>query len=180
MQADINNTVLTLVDVQEKLCAVMHKREELIQNLVKLVKAMQLLGVPIIRLEQNPEKMGQTIPELAQLFTEPPIQKMSFSCCGSAAYMEALTALNRKHIIIAGIETHICVYQTAADLAEKGYSVEVVANAASSRIPINRDTALTKINSTPGADITTVETIIFELMRSAEHPAFRDILKIIK
>ena len=180
MQANINNTLLTLIDVQEKLTAVMHNRDELVQNLLKLVKGMQLLNVPIIRLEQNPEKMGRTIPELDRLFRDPPIPKMSFSCCGSVDYMNAITALDRKNIIIAGIETHVCVYQTAADLAEYGYSVEVVANATSSRTPINKDIALAKINSTDGAGITTIETIIFELMRSAEHPAFRDMLKIIK
>jgi nicotinamidase-related amidase len=172
--------MFTLIDVQEKLAAVMHNRDALIHNLVKLVKAMQLLEIPIIRLEQNPEKMGRTIPELEELFTEDPIHKMSFSCCGSEDYMNALTASNRNHILIAGIETHVCVYQTAVDLVEKGYSVEVAIDATSSRTVLNKDTALAKINSTTGAGTTTAETIIFELMRTAEHPAFREMLRIIK
>jgi len=187
MLLSIENTLLTLIDVQEKLTAVMHDREELTNNLIRLVKGTQLLGIPIIRLEQNPSKMGRTIPELDQLLAgEPPVEKMSFSCCGSETYMKALTATGRQQVLIAGIETHVCVYQTAQELSSKGYRVEVVADATSSRNPINRDTALAKITSSPAPDntgsacITTTEMLLFELMRTAEHPHFRDMLKIVK
>ena len=187
MLLNIQNTVLTLIDVQEKLTSVMYNREALINNLVGLVKGMQLLDIPIIRLEQNPSKMGRTIPELEQLLnSEPPIEKMSFSCCGSEAYMEKLVATGRRQVLIAGIETHVCVYQTAQELSSKGYTVEVVADATSSRNPANRDTALSKIRCRTTADsdgstgITTTEMLLFELMRTAEHPRFRDMLKIVK
>jgi nicotinamidase-related amidase len=187
MLLNIENTLLTLIDVQDKLTAVMHHREDLIKNIVRLIKGMQLLGIPIIRLEQNPSKMGRTIPEIDHLLTaEPPIEKMTFSCCGSDAYMKALTATGRQQVLIAGIETHVCVYQTAQELSSKGYRVEVVADATSSRNPINRDTALAKITSSPAPDntgsacITTTEMLLFELVQTAEHPHFREMLKIVK
>ena len=159
----------------------MNNRTELIGELVRLVKGVQLLQVPIIYLEQNPAKMGPTIDELDQLLTnQSPITKMSFSCCGSDKYMQALQASGRKQVILAGIETHVCVYQSATDLAAAGYCVEVVANATSSRSLTNKEIALAKIGSLANTSITTTEMLLFELMRSADNPAFRDMLRIVK
>lgn len=182
------NTALVLIDVQEKLTSVMHNREDMINNLIKLVKGMQLLNIPIIWLEQNPLKMGRTIPELSSLLQDQtPIAKMSFSCCGSTEFMEVLETSHRKHILIAGIETHVCVYQTAIDLIRAGYAAEVVTDATSSRNPANKEVALTKINAcgmptsgTGHGNTTTTEIALFELMHTAEHPSFRDMLKIVK
>ncbi len=183
-----DNTALVLIDVQEKLTSVMHNREEMIENQIKLIKAVQLLEIPIIWLEQNPLKMGNTIPELSNLMQDQaPISKMSFSCCGCSEFMEKLDKLHRKHILIAGIETHVCVYQTAIDLIRAGYAAEVVTDATSSRTPTNKEVALTKINAcgmptsgTGHGNTTTTEIAIFELMRTAEHPCFRQMLKIVK
>lgn len=188
MISGINNTALVLIDVQTKLTSVMHNREELITNLVKLVKGIQLLDIPIIWLEQNPQKMGETIPELKELLhNQIPIDKMSFSCCNSPEFMDEMDSLHRKHILIAGIETHVCVYQTAIDLLRAGYSVEVVTDATSSRTQGNKEIALTKINScglptsgTGHGNTTTIEIALFELMRTAEHENFRQMLRIIK
>ncbi len=180
-----NNTIFTLIDVQTRLCAVMHEREKLIDNLVKLLKGLQLLQIPIIWLEQNPEKMGSTIPELSQLLQQQtPITKMTFSCCGSTDYLATLKTSGRTHVIIAGIETHVCVYQTAMDLLRLNHPVEVVSDATSSRTPNNKTTALARISSqtnTPThTSLTTTEMLLFELMQTADHPAFRDMLKIVK
>ena len=110
-----NNTILVLIDAQAKLTAVMHDRDELVSNLVKLVKGIQLLKVPILWLEQNPDKMGSTIPELGELLAgQTPITKMGFSCCGVEPFDTQLLNSGRKQVLIAGIETHVCVYQTAA------------------------------------------------------------------
>jgi len=188
MISTADNSALVLIDVQDKLTSVMHNRKEMIENQIKLIKAVQLLGIPIVWLEQNPLKMGKTIPELSSLMQDQsPISKMSFNCCDCTEFMEKLDKSRHKHILIAGIETHICVYQTAIGLIRSGYAAEVVVDATSSRAPVNKEIALTKINAcgmptsgTGHGNTTTTEIAIFELMRTAEHPAFRQMLKIVK
>jgi nicotinamidase-related amidase len=141
---------------------------------------MLRLGVPIIWVEQVPEKMGPTIQPLRGLLEGlVPISKSTFSCCGEPEFMKALRQTLRKQVIIAGIETHVCVYQTASDLIAAGYEVEVVSDAVSSRSAENRNVALHKIWSI-GARLTTTEMILLELMRTAKHPRFREILGLIK
>ncbi len=188
MMLDSRNTVLVLIDVQEKLTSVMHEREALIKNLVTLVKGTKLLDIPVIWLEQNPEKMGPTIPELKELLQgQTPITKMSFSCCGAEGFKEALEASGCKQILIAGIETHVCVYQTAIALIRAGYAAEVVVDAVSSRRATDKAIGLAKIQACGAhsagsgqGHVTTVETALFELMRTAENASFRDILKVVK
>lgn len=176
----IDNTVFVLVDVQGRLAEIMHDKDALFDNLQRLVKGMQLLKVPIVWMEQIPEKMGPTIPQLGALLTsEKPIAKSSFSCCGDETFMKKLTSLGRKHVVIAGIEAHVCIYQTATELMKHGYDVEVVADAVSSRAASNKQIALDRIKAA-GAHLTSVEMVLFELMKTADHPAFRDMLKIVK
>ena len=177
---DANNTAFILVDVQGKLAQLMHDRDRLFDNLQRLVRGMQVLDIPILWAEQNPAHMGKTIPELSALFSDAaPITKMAFSCCGEPRFTQALEALGRKQILVAGIETHVCIYQTAADLLGLGYEVEVVGDAVSSRVRANRQIALHEIRAC-GARITSVEMALFELLRTAEHPKFRDILAIVR
>ena len=174
------NCVFMLVDVQGKLADVMHDRDALFDNLQRLVKGMQALRIPILWIEQIPAKMGPTIPQLAELLVNgTPIHKSCFSCCGNDEFTRRLTQLGRQQVILAGIEAHVCIYQTAVDLLEAGLRVEVVADAVSSRVLSNKLVALDRIK-TAGAGLTSVETILFELMRTAEHPAFRDVLKIVR
>lgn len=175
-----DDTVMVLVDVQGKLAQLMYDREVLFGNIEKLIRAMHTLDVPIIWMEQIPETMGRTVPRLATLL-EPlaPISKTAFSCCGESTFISALEAAGKKSVLLAGIETHVCVYQTSADLVRKGYQVEVVADAVSSRTEANKQIGLDKI-SAAGASRTSTETAIMELTRDASHPKFRDILKIIK
>lgn len=176
----IDNAVFILVDVQGRLAEIMHEKDVLFDNLQRLVKGMQLLKVPILWMEQIPEKMGPTIPPLAALLApDKPISKTSFSCCGNDPFLKHLHSLGRKSVVMAGIEAHVCVYQTAMDLLERGYEVEVVADAVSSRAASNKQIALKRIKAA-GARLTSVEMVLFELMRTADHPAFRDMLKIVK
>jgi nicotinamidase-related amidase len=176
----LDDTVFVLIDVQEKLFNVMDQRDVLLTSCTRAVTCMQRLGVPVILTEQIPEKMGSTVPSLRDSLGDlAPICKSSFSCCGEDAFVSAITAAGRKRVLIAGIETHVCVYQTAADLYEAGYHVEVLADAVSSRTPLNRDIGLQRIQSA-GGQLTSVETAVFELMRTAEHDAFRDVLRVIK
>jgi len=177
----LKNTVLIVVDVQGRLAQVMHQKERLVENLQKVIQGAQVLDIPIIWNEQVPEKLGQTIPEIAQLLTNTTqaIPKTSFSCCGNPPFMEQLKALNRKQVLIAGIEAHVCVYQTSLDLLNLGYEVQVVSDAVSSRTPENKQIGLERMKEA-GASLTSAETALFELLRTAEGPKFREITKIVK
>jgi nicotinamidase-related amidase len=175
-----DKTVLTLIDVQEKLAPFMHERDICVAAMQKLLRGLSAIRVPVIWMEQIPDKMGATIPELRECLTgQNPIPKTAFSCWGEPAYREALQRLDRPQVLLAGIETHVCVYQTAADLIANGYAVKVVADTVSSRSPANLQAGIEAMRAA-GAALTTVEMILFELMRDSKHPAFRDILKIVR
>jgi len=176
----MEDTILLLVDIQGKLAHLMHDKQRLFKNLQKLVKGIQVLGVPILWVEQNPIGLGPTIPEVADLLpTIKPISKMSFSSCRNDRFLKALKNLNRQQVLIAGIETHICVYQTTADLVELGMEVHVVADAVSSRSAENKAIGLQKMRDS-GASWTSVETALFELLEVAEGEPFKEILRIVK
>jgi len=177
---DRKDTLFIIVDVQTKLFSLMDEKEKLSENFQKLVSGMLALGIPILWMEQNPDGLGPTIPEVKGLLGAlEPMRKKSFSCCASTEFMEKLEALERKNVVIAGIETHICVYQTASDLLERGYAAAVVADAVSSRTEKNMAIGLQRISAI-GASISSVEMILFELLRTAEDGAFKEILKLVK
>ena len=177
---DLENTLLVIVDVQGNLAHSMYRKEVLFKNIRELIKGMQALEMPIILTEQNPTGLGPTIPELAELLPDiQPIAKMSFSCCRNEDFMHALKVHNRNRILIAGIEAHICVYQTAVQLTSMGYEVEVVADAVGSRIQANRDIGLQKMRDS-GIGVTCIETAFFELIETAEDKRFKKILRIVK
>ncbi len=176
-----NNTTLVVIDVQGKLAQVMHGKEALFENLQKLIKGVQVLGLPIIWNEQLPEKLGPTIPEVAELLAHStqPIPKSSFSCCGNPPFLAALQAGGRKQILLTGIESHVCVYQTCLDLLDQGYEVQVVTDAVSSRTAENRQLGLERMQAA-GATPTSTEMALFELLRAAEGPKFKEIARIVK
>lgn len=176
----VDNTVLVVVDVQEKLANAMHDRDFLIENIVRLVKGAQILGLPIILSEQNPKGLGFTIPAVGELLSgSKPITKLSFSCCGQADFMSAIASAAKNQVLICGIESHVCVYQTVADLLNLGYEVHVVADAVSSRTPENRQMGLEKCKGL-GASVTSVETALFEILKIAEGNEFKQMLKVVK
>ena len=171
--------MLLIVDVQGKLAQIMANRETLFANLQRMVKGAQALHLPIVRAEQLPEKLGPTIPEVADLLPDnEAIAKSSFSCCGNPALIDAIEATGRRQILLTGIETHICVYQTAVGLLGRDFEVEVIADAVGSRIAENREIGLARM-AAAGATISSTETALFELMQTADHPAFRTIQKIV-
>jgi len=177
---DIENSVLVIVDVQEKLTNVMYEKEALRQEFVKLIKGTKVLEVPIVLTEQNPEGLGATIAEVKALLPDlEPIYKMSFSCLGEEEFPKRLKDLGRKQVILTGIETHVCVYQTAMDLVDACYDVQVVADCVSSRTLANKQIALDKMRKA-GIDVTSTEIILFELLKAADSPIFREISSIIK
>ena len=177
---NIENTSLLIVDIQGNLAHSMYGKELLFKNAQKLIKGVQVLEIPIIWLEQNPQGLGPTNPEIADLLSNiRPINKTTFSCCQNDRFKKALKALNRKQVLIAGIEAHVCVYQTALDLADLGYEVQVVTDAVSSRNADDKEIGLQKMRDY-GVGLTSVETALFELLKVAEGERFREILKIVK
>ncbi len=178
---NLSNTALVVIDVQGKLAQLMYQKETLFDNLQKIIKGAQVLELPIIWNEQLPEKLGPTTPEIAELLAHAtrPIAKASFSCCGNPPFMDALKAIQRKQVLVTGIESHVCVYQTCLDLLNLGYEVQVVADAVSSRTAENRQIGLERMKEA-GATLTSAEMALFELLRVAEGPKFKEITKIVK
>ena len=175
------NTVLIVIDVQGNLAHSMYEKHKLFENTQKVIKGARFLGASIIVTEQIPEKLGPTIPEIDHLLAGiQHISKASFSCCGDGYFMDKLQALNRKQVLIAGIESHVCVYQTVMDLLDMGgYEVQIVADAVSSRTVRNRDIGLEKMKG-EGASLTSVEMVLFELLKTAKSEKSRGIFKIVK
>lgn len=176
----IENTVLLLIDFQERLFPVMHDKEKLLGNVVKLIKGAVILEIPFIVTEQYPKGLGPTIAEIKNLIPHvKPVEKTCFSCGDEPAFAEALGALKRKQVLVAGIEAHICTYQTAAALARAGYQVEVVSDCVSSRDPENKAVAVSKM-AMLGIMPTTTEMALFELLKVARGDKFKAISAILK
>lgn len=173
-----NDTVLLIIDVQGNLAQSIDNRESVLDNIQRVIRGCQIFGIPVILTEEV--NLGSTIPEITDLIPGVrPIIKESFSCCGKQEFMEALKALKRKQILIAGLETHVCVYQTAMDLIDQGYEVQIVADAVSSRAGKNREIALHKMRDR-GVIWTSTEMVLFELLKTAADPKLRAIINIVK
>ncbi len=174
------NTVLVLVDFQERLFPAMPEKEKLLGNVLKLIRGALVLEIPIIVTEQYPQGLGPTLPEIKELLPDlKPVEKTSFSCCDEAGFVRALRALRRKQVLLAGIEAHICVYQTACALAHIGYAVQVVADGVASRNSKNQLVTLYRLGEA-GIPPTTVEMALFELLRAAQGDKFKQISAIVK
>lgn len=174
------DSILFVIDVQGTLAGLMHQKEKLFNNIQILIRAAGLLEIPVLWTEQSPAKLGATVPVIAQwLDGRYPIPKTSFSCCTEDPFLRALISLKRRQCILAGIEAHVCVYQTAADLAGLRYDVHVASDAVSSRTTENKQIGLERIRSCGGV-ISSVETILFELLKTAEHEKFKEIASLVK
>jgi len=176
----VESAFLVLIDIQEKLAAAIYERENLIGNSERLVQGLQILEVPVLWTEQNPKGLGPTVVPVRELLSgASPIIKLHFSCFGEEAFVSALERLRRTQAIVCGIECHVCVYQTVADLISSGYEVHIAADAVSSRTSFNKEIGLAKCREL-GASITSVETVLFELLKKAEGDRFRQMLKVVK
>lgn len=176
----INQIVLLVIDVQGNLAQKMHDKDRTYRHIVYLIQVAHILNIPIIWTEQAPDKIGPTIPEIVQQIKEiKPIAKRTFSCMGNASVVQKLTALNRKQVVVCGIEAHVCVYLTVADLVAKGYETHVAVDAISARTKLNIDIAVERMKK-EGAVPTTVDMLACELIRSADHPKFREIIGLMK
>lgn len=174
------DTLLLVVDVQGRLARLMHESDAMIAQQRILIEACRLLDVPVVWAEQLPDKLGPTVPELTEkLAGLTPLSKSSFGCCGDAGLMEAIRASGRTQVLLSGIETHVCVWQTAAALRREDYAVHLVCDAVSSRSAFNREIAFRRM-AQAGVCLGNVEMILFELMGSAGHPRFRDVTRLLK
>lgn len=175
-----NQSILLVIDIQGKLAEKMFQKEILYQNVKIMIKSCQILDIPIIWLEQYPQGLGRTIPEIAELLSNiQPISKSNFSACKESKFIEKFQSYNRKQIIIIGIETHICIYQTTKDLLKSNYAVFVISDAVSSRTKENKLIGLDNI-SRLGGIISSTEMCLFELLKIAEGQEFRQISKLLK
>lgn len=175
----VEEACLVVVDIQGKLATIVDESETVIQHVAKLVQAMKALEVPVLWLEQNPDRLGGTSLEIAQHMQGQPIPKMNFSACREEAFIESVKASGRKQFIVTGIETHICVYQTARQLKEQDFEVEVVVDAVSSRTKANKEVGLAKMQAL-GILPTSTEMILYELLQRADHEQFKTVLQLVK
>lgn len=172
-----DDSVLVIIDMQERLLPVIAENERVVENVVKLIKFARIIGLPVVVTEQ--QKLGDTLPEIRrELGNIQPITKIEFDCFGSGAFTQRISQLNRKGLIIAGIEAHVCVAQTALH-ALSGYAVHVVSDAVSSRSLHNWEIALQRIRQ-QGAIITSTEMVIYEVLEKAGTDTFKQVLKLIK
>ena len=169
-----------VIDIQEKLFPFISGHESLALNAGILIKGLQALQVPIIVTEQYTRGLGPTIQPVQQLISnEQPIEKLAFSCCDEPVFMKHLAALDKKFIIISGIESHVCVLQTTLDLLERNYVPVVVEDCISSRRLNDKILAVNRMRRS-GAIITTYESILFELLRFSGTEEFKAISKLVK
>jgi nicotinamidase-related amidase len=173
-------TLLLIIDVQGRLAQVVFQPEALERNIKKLLRASTILDVPVLLTEQYPKGLGRTVDSLRELLPGAlPVEKNSFSCCGTPEFMRQLRSFNRNEILVAGMETHVCVYQTAVELIEFGYNVHLVTDAVSSRTEENKLLGIRCIEKA-GASLTSTEMALFELLRVAEGERFKAISNIVK
>ena len=173
-------SILIVTDIQGKLAGLMHERESLFRNSGILIEGMKVLGVPILWVEQYPEGLGPTVPEIASLLEGlSPLPKKTFSSLRDPEILSAFECHHRSRAIITGIETHVCVYQTSMDLIDRGYETHIPVDAVSSRTALNKQVGLDKI-ARAGGHLTSVEIILFEMLGSAESKEFGPIRKLVK
>ena len=173
-----NDSVVLLIDIQEKLYPHMDNKEALTQKTVTLLKGVKALGLTTVAARQYPQGLGDTIEELKP-YLDSYYDKMTFSCCGDDNFIATLQETGCKNVIIIGIEAHVCVLQTVVDLKALGYQPIVVTDAISSRRRQDYEIALRRMEY-EGAILTTVESILFELCRQAGTDVFKTISRLVK
>ncbi|MFN0088291.1 MAG: isochorismatase family protein [Blastocatellia bacterium] len=161
---ETKRAALAVIDMQEGFRPVIGEFEAVASRIALTVRAVNLLGIPVIVTEQYPKGLGRTAPEIVSHFREGtvPIEKVSFSACGVAEFDLQLREHHAEQVILCGIEAHVCVSQTAHDLIQNGYQVHLLTDAVATRLPRNRDVALQKM-ARAGAILSSIEMALFEL-----------------
>ncbi|KAA0893573.1 hydrolase [Oryzomonas rubra] len=177
-----DKAALVVIDVQEKLCLAMDDKilHKLTRNIAILLETAQELGIPALITEQYVKGLGATLPELKEKAGDAGyFEKMAFSCCGSADFMERLTSTGRTQVIITGMETHVCVLQTVIELRDAGFEVHVVRDAVMSRSKRNWQIAAEAMTLT-GAVPTSTESVLFQLLKVAGTEEFKKLSKLVR
>lgn len=172
---------LVVVDMQDKIASVMQAEAmgKVLKHCNILLQAAQLLEIPALYTEQYPKGLGPTLPGLAEWLKQSPrVEKTTFSCCAEPTFCRQLTG-DRPQIILAGMEAHICVLQTALQLKEQGHQVFVVDDAIISRDPANKANAIARLREA-GITISNTESVVFEWLGKAEGDAFKQISRLIR
>jgi nicotinamidase-related amidase len=177
-QMSAGDTGLLVIDVQEKLVPMILDAAALVRNIAFLVDGARLLDMPVQCTEQYPRGLGPTVPELAQRLPERP-DKVAFSSCAVPSVVEHFRRAARPKVVLAGIETHVCVLHTALDLLALDFRVYVAVDAVGSRYRVDHDTALRRLEQA-GAVLTTSEGCVFEWLGGASHPRFREASKLVQ
>jgi nicotinamidase-related amidase len=168
---------LLLIDLQERLMPVIHDQEAVVARAARLAEAARLLDVPVLATEQNPAGLGPTVPQLAG-YAQAVMSKTTFSAAGDPGF-PALLPAGSGEIVVAGVEAHVCVLQTVLDLLAAGRRVAWAADATGSRDPADRAAAIERARQ-HGAEIVTSEMVLFEWLRDARHPDFRQVHKLLR
>ena len=177
---EAEGSCLMVIDLQERFGPVIDGFDSIAERAARLVKTFRILGLPILVTEQYPKGLGHTVPALLEACGgADPHEKTRFSSCGSDDVAGKLSSLSPRQLVVCGVETHVCVSQTAHDLLARGLQVHVAADAVGSRRPEDRDFALRRMERA-GAVLTTSEAAAFELLRDARHPRFKDVQALFK
>ena len=180
MKLERDRAALVVVDVQEAFRPAVLDFDRVARNVALLVQGARVLELPILVTEQYPKGLGHTVPEVARhLDSVEPIEKLCFSAAESGPFDTALGESGREQVLLCGLESHVCVSQTADDLLAAGREVHVARDAVTSRTAENRELGLHKMEHT-GAVLTSVETALFELLRVAGTPEFKEIQRLVK
>jgi nicotinamidase-related amidase len=175
-----NETAAIVIDVQEKLFPLIHEHDQLAKNMSILIQGLKILGIPLLVTQQYTKGLGETISTIKEAIGDyRHIEKMSFSCCGDEGFMSELKKLNKKNVILMGIESHVCVLQTALDLIAENFQPVLIEDCVSSRKPNDKRIAVKRIKQA-GAIVSTYESILFELTEVSGTDLFKSIVKLVK
>ena len=171
---------LAVIDIQERLLPVMHEKDRVVRNSVRLIQAAAILNVPVLVTEQYRKGVGVTVPEVAAVIPGfAPVEKLAFSCCGAGGFVQSLRGKGVSDVSLCGIEAHVCVTQTCLDLLDEGFRPFVVTDAISSRTVENHQSGIARMRDA-GAVIVSSEMILFELLGRAGTEEFKQILPLVK
>jgi nicotinamidase-related amidase len=179
---ELEQAVLLVIDVQEKLLPVLPTGQRFVAQLQRLIRGVQILNVPVLVTEQYPRGLGSTIHEIKQLLTDRSVaiaEKLTFSCVGSPEFMQQLQQTGKRQVIVAGIESHVCVMQTVLELLKADYQVFVPADAITGRLQLDHQIAVERMRFA-GAQIVTIEMVLFELCRVAGTSQFKQLSALIR
>ena len=174
-----STTALLVIDIQDRIYKVMRKHERMLENVSKLIKGAKVLDLPIYYTEQYPKGLGETVSFLKEELQGEAVQKLSFSCFGAENLFKELKDSNISQVVVCGIESHVCVQQTVLDLLANEFQVNLPANAVSSRNKMDYEIAIKRMEN-KGAEVTTTEAVLFELLEVSGTPEFKQISALVK